>query len=306
MGARLRVAVVINPVSGVRGTLERARRKAELASDLLLADQAEPDVLITTHAGHARELAAGAAERGARIVVAWGGDGTVNEVACGVIGSAAALAVIPAGSGNGLARMLDVPSDPAGALRRCLHASDRLIDVGEIDGRLFVNIAGVGFDAHIAHAFAAIGRRRRGFLRYGAIVLRELWEYRAGPCSVTFDADAAGPSSGAGRPARPFLLSFANGRQWGNGAIVAPDACLDDGALDAVLVDDRGRLAVLRAMPRLFRGTIARAPGVRITRIRAAAVSGPGPLLYHADGEPFVGGASLRVAVRPGALRVRA
>jgi YegS/Rv2252/BmrU family lipid kinase len=305
VAARLRVAVVINPVSGVRATLERARRKAELASDLLLAAQADPDVLITAHAGHARELAASAAARGARIVVAWGGDGTVNEVAAGVIGSAASLAVIPAGSGNGLARTLGMPADPARALRRCLDGADRLIDVGEIDGRLFVNVAGIGFDAHIAAAFAALGQGRRGFLRYASIVLRELWAYQGPACTLALEP-VAGERPTTAHPARPFLLSFANGRQWGNGAIVAPDARLDDGALDAVVVEDRGRLAVLRAIPRLFRGTIARAPGVTITRMTAALVTGPGPFVYHADGEACVGGPTVRVSVRPGALRVRA
>ena len=146
----LRVAIVINPVAGVRGTLDRARRRAELAMDLLVAEQVDPEILITEHAGHAAELARGAVERGARIVVAWGGDGTVNEVATALVGTAAALAVIPAGSGNGLARMLGMPSDAVRAIGRILNGADRAIDLGEIDGHLFVNVAGVGFDAHIA------------------------------------------------------------------------------------------------------------------------------------------------------------
>ena len=112
-------------------------------------------------------------------MVAWGGDGTVNEVATALVGTAAALAIVPAGSGNGLARMLGMPADASRALGRILHGADRLIDVGDIDGRLFVNVAGVGFDAHIAGAFAAIGRARRGFLRYGLIVARELRQYTA-------------------------------------------------------------------------------------------------------------------------------
>jgi diacylglycerol kinase (ATP) len=105
---------------------------------------------------------------------------------------------------------------------------------------------------------------------------------------------------------RAFLLSFANGRQWGNGAIIAPSAELDDGALEAVIVEDLGRAAVLRSVPRLFAGTIAGAPGVSICRIESATVSADGPLLYHADGEPYVGGPSLRVSIRPRALRLRA
>lgn len=301
MAGQLRVAVVINPVAGVGGTLDRARHRAQLAMDLLVAADVEPDVLITERGGHAADLARGAVGRGARIVVAWGGDGTVNEVAAALAGSAASMAVIPAGSGNGLARMLDMPPDPTRALPRILNGSDRTIDVGEIDGRIFVNVAGVGFDAHIANAFAAIGRARRGFLRYSAIVIHELRHYECRTYSLTLD-------SAAGRPWRPraFLVTFANGRQWGNGAMIAPSAELDDGALEAVVVEDRGRRAVLGAIPRLFRGTIGGAPGVTIRQIRSATVSSDGPLVYHVDGEPYLGDASLHVRVRPRALRFRA
>jgi diacylglycerol kinase (ATP) len=162
VGARLRVTIVINPVAGVRGTLERARRRAEWAIDLLRSRGADPDVFISERRGHARELAAAAAATAAEVVAAWGGDGTVNEVASALAGSDVALAVIPAGSGNGLARMLGVPADPRRAIDHFLQAPERRIDVGEIDGRLFVNIAGVGFDAHVAAAFAALGRAPRG------------------------------------------------------------------------------------------------------------------------------------------------
>jgi len=299
---QLRVAIVINPVAGVGGTLERARRRAELAMTLLVAAQVEPDITITEGAGHAAELARGAVDRGARVVVAWGGDGTVNEVAASLVETPAALAVIPAGSGNGLARMLGMPANARRAIGRILNGADRLIDVGEIDGHLFVNVAGVGFDAQIARAFAAVGRARRGFLRYGAIVVSELRRYECGTYAVTLDPPGdTGPVS-----CRAFLLTFANGRQWGNGAIIAPGAELDDGVLDAVVVEDRGTAAVLRAIPRLFGGTIAAVPGVSTSRVRSAVVTGQGPLLYHADGEPHVGGSSLQVSIRPRTLRIRA
>jgi diacylglycerol kinase (ATP) len=270
--------------------------------DLLLAEQVDPEILITARAGHAADLTRGAVDRGAHVVVAWGGDGTVNEVATALVGTSTALAVIPAGSGNGLARMLGMPSDPIRAIGRILNGSERSIDVGDIDGHTFVNVAGVGFDAHIASAFAAIGRARRGFLRYGAIVIRQLRTYECRTYTVALDPldDCAATTH------RAFLLSFANGRQWGNRAIIAPTAELDDGALEAVVVEDLGRGAVLRSVPRLFAGTIAGAPGVSICRIQSAIVSGEGPLLYHADGEPHVGGSSLRVSIRPRALRLRA
>jgi diacylglycerol kinase (ATP) len=304
VAARLRVAIVINPVAGVRGTLARARKRAEWAMDLLLARDVEPEVLISERPGHARELAAAAVAGGARVVAAWGGDGTVNEVACALAGSGAALAVIPAGSGNGLARMLRVPPDPRAAIERFLRAEDRLIDVGEIDGRLFVNVAGVGFDAHIAAAFAAMGRARRGLLRYGAIVARELWRYDSRHYSLALSVQDGQPCTPEG--CRAFLLSFANGAQWGNGAIIAPAAALDDGLLDAVRVEVTGSAAVARALPHLFRGTIAGVRGVTIVKIRSATIQADAPLVYHVDGESRVGGARLEVGLRDRALRLRA
>ena len=295
----MRVSVVINPVAGVGGgSLNRARRRAEQAFDLLTAEGVAPEILITERHGHARELAHGAVERGSRLVIAWGGDGTVNEVAAGLAFTDAALGIIPAGSGNGLARMLAMPADPAVALPRLVHGRDHRIDVGEANSRLFVNVAGVGFDAHVAGCFARLGRSRRGFLKYAAIVLTELGRYRPEAYTLELDAEAAECDSA-------FLLSFANGRQWGNGALIAPQARLDDGLLDAVLVQTQSRATILRAVPSLFTGTIERVRGVTIRRVRAARVSADRPLAMHIDGETVECGETLTVRVHPLALRLR-
>ena len=265
--------------------------------------RSSPTILITARAGHAAELARGAVDRGAHIVVAWGGDGTVNEVATALVGTSAALAVIPAGSGNGLARMLGMPAGrhagdwPDPPRRRSRHRCRR-------------------------HRRAPLRQRRRRRLRRAhrrricrhrprATRVPSLRRHRRRPaCGATSAAPTPWRSilSTTARPTthRAFLLSFANGRQWGNGAIIAPSAELDDGALEAVVVEDRGRGAVLRSVPRLFTGTIAGAPGVSICRIQSAIVSGDGPLLYHADGEPHVGGPSLRVSIQAPGLRLRA
>jgi diacylglycerol kinase (ATP) len=295
----VRVTVIINPVAGVRGTLERARRRAERAHDVLSSAGVQPEILITERCGHARELARGAIDRGARIVVAWGGDGTVNEVASALAFGPAALGVIPAGSGNGLARMFRIPTDPDRGLLSMLNAADRRIDLGELNGRLFVNVAGVGFDAHVAAQFAALERSRRGFLRYAAIVTRELGRYEAGAYGVTLDGRVLKP-----KPA--FLVSFANGRQWGNGAVIAPAASTDDGLLDAVIVDARGLAATIGALPRLFAGTLHLLRGVEIVQVKTAEVQGHGHhLICHVDGEPVDSGPIARIRVHPGALRVR-
>ncbi len=294
----MRVAVVINPVAGVRGTLERARRRAERAATLLVRGGAEPDILITERGGHAHELARNAIERGARIVVAWGGDGTVNEVASALAFSPVALGVIPAGSGNGLARMFGLPSDPVAAISRLLHGSDRPIDLGQMNGRLFANVAGIGFDAHVAARFAALHRSRRGFLRYAAIVLGELGRYRSARYALTLDG-----ASPVDRTA--FLLTFANGRQWGNGAVIAPGARPDDGLLDVVVVSAKNGAQVFRSVPRLFLGSVDRARGVETTRVTSAHVTSDSPLMGHVDGEPCPVGNMVEVRVHPAGLRLR-
>ena len=111
------------------------------------------EVFVTERPGHARQLAAVAANRGARLVLAWGGDGTINEVACALAYHDVPLGIIPAGSGNGLARELGVALKPETAIAEALKAEPRRIDTGDLDGRLFVNIAGIGFDAHVAAQF---------------------------------------------------------------------------------------------------------------------------------------------------------
>src|SRR5262249_3182754 len=142
------VTVIINPISGGAGP-EAARRKAQLALSIVDAHGDRPEVLLTERVGHARDLAAGALQRGARVVLAWGGDGTINEIASALVFGEVPLGIIPAGSGNGLARELGVARQPEQAIADALAAESRLMDVGEIAGRYFVNIAGIGFDAHI-------------------------------------------------------------------------------------------------------------------------------------------------------------
>ncbi len=133
-------------------------------------------MFVTEAVGHARELATAAVRRGARLVIAWGGDGTINEVASALAFGEVPLGIVPAGSGNGLARELGVDLQPRACDRRRARApTPRAIDVGEIEGRLFVNIAGIGFDAYVASRFSLA--RRRGFLGYVGITARALATY---------------------------------------------------------------------------------------------------------------------------------
>jgi diacylglycerol kinase (ATP) len=285
--------IIINPISGGAGP-RAARARAQRALAVVDAYGDPVEVLLTEGVGHARELAKSAVRRGARLVLAWGGDGTINEIASALAFAEVPLGIIPGGSGNGLARELGVHSDPERAIADALQAVPRPMDMGEIDGRLFANIAGIGFDAHVAAGFASA--RRRGFIGYAGIAARALTSYVPLRYRIT--------SGGVQTEARAILVTIANSAQFGNGARIAPGARVDDGELDLVVVAERSRIATLCQLPRLFNGTADRIRGCTIRRVREVTIESDQPMIYHVDGEPVAGGTRLRAQVHPHALRV--
>lgn len=291
-----KVVVIINPISGAGRRRDVARLRAEQAAAIVEQRRLDAEIYVTERPGHARELARAARGRGVTLFVAWGGDGTVNEVGSALVESPAALAIVPSGSGNGLARELGIPLDPKVAFQTVLEGHSRLIDAGELDGHLFFNVAGLGLDALVAHRFAEGGLARRGFARYLEIAAREVAAFV--PLEYGIRAD------GHDLIVRPLLIAIANGRQYGNGALIAPGAELDDGKLDIVVVDYMPVWRVLIHAPRLFSGTVARVPGVSTTRVSTVAVSAEATIVYHVDGEPHVGGHLVKACVHPRALRV--
>ena len=285
--------IIINPISG--GVSPRgARARAQLALAVVDAHGDPAEVLMTEAVGHARALAKSAVRRGARLVMAWGGDGTISEVASALAFEEIPLGIIPAGSGNGLARELGVSMRPERAIADALQAVPQPMDLGELDGHLFANIAGIGFDAHIASRFATA--TRRGFIGYAGITARALTGYVPQRYRVT--------TGGVETAHHAILVTIANSAQFGNNARIAPGARVDDGELDLVVMEERSRFGTLCRLPRLFNGTVAGVPGCTIRRIREATIEADAPMIYHVDGEPGQGGTSLRARVHPGALMV--
>ena len=217
--------IIINPVAGARRrlTADVAVRRAQAA---LRRCSVDGEVCVTEQRGNARALARSMIAGGARTVVAWGGDGTINEVAAEVAAAGATLGVVPGGSGNGFARGLGLERRAEAALRTAISGSVRVIDTGSIDGRLFVNVAGIGFDAHMAAAFNRLSRR--GAPAYFRAGVRELRSYRAATYTVRT------PDETFTMPA--FLVAVANCREYGNGALIAPGARPDDGLLELVCI----------------------------------------------------------------------
>ena len=275
-----------------------ARARAGQAAELLATRGADPsNVFITERPGHARDLALAATARGISTIVAWGGDGTMNEIGSAIAFTDTVLALVPSGSGNGLARELGIPFDAPSALDLAFSGRERMIDAGQIEERFFFNVAGVGLDARVAHRFAADGLEKRGFSRYMAITMRELASYQPDRLAISSGVSTVETSS--------LLVAIANGRQYGNGAVIAPHARLDDGLLDLVVVAGRSLVRACLELPFVFMGAIDRLAGVRIERTDSVRIASSHPLVYHLDGEPIAGVLTISARARPQALKVK-
>ncbi|HEX6465517.1 MAG TPA: diacylglycerol kinase family protein [Vicinamibacterales bacterium] len=292
------VFAIVNPLSGAGANPDAAAQRTALLMRHFVEAGITGGVHLTERRGHATELAAGAIAQGARVVLAWGGDGTINEIASAVAGTPASLAIVPAGSGNGFARDLAIPLDPPSAIDVAIRGRDRAIDAGEIDGRLFFNIAGIGVDAEIAEQFNTRGRLgRRGLGGYVRIGLRECFRYRARHYRVTLDGELIATDA--------LVIAFANGREYGNRIRLAPQARMDDGKLEAIIADDRPPVSRLLAVRHLAVGTADRAPRVTRRSVTSAVVETDGEILYHVDGEIGRARDRVEVRIRPRALKVR-
>lgn len=300
----MRALVVINPIAG-KGRTKTIGACVDLAKSILSAHDYDADVRITTGPADASRFSREGAEAGVDLVVAWGGDGTVNGAASGVAETGIAFAIVPGGSGNGLARDLSIPFNPAAALEIAATGSVRPIDAGDLHGSLFFNVAGIGFDARIATRLAMPGARR-GLLGYIVATLGELRSYEPGAYSILNAYDSDGRAHMADIVDHPALfIALANSRQYGSGAQIAPAALLDDGMIEIVVVEPQSGLSILRQVPAFFRGTLRDGPGILMRSAASMEVSSSHPIAFHVDGEPRVGPNSIALKTRRGALRVK-
>jgi len=287
---RARAIVNLRAGTAARRALAALERRGAAWKDL--------EVVLTERPAHARELARDAAERGFECVLSVGGDGTANEAAWGLLGTETALGVLPSGSGNGLARTLRLSLDPSRALATLAQSVVKLMDVGYVNQRPFLNVAGTGFDAAVGLAFQERARNgaRRGVLGYIRAGLTQVFSYRTTP--LAFEG-ATEPL-----PTDALLVTFANGPQFGGAAVIAPGARLNDGLLDVVLIEDEPRLKLLLQAPRLFVGGLSSLAAYRRVAVTSLIVEAATPLLHHCDGEPEPPVARLAVRLAPRALRV--
>ncbi|TDN40196.1 YegS/Rv2252/BmrU family lipid kinase [Hymenobacter sp. UV11] len=249
----------------------------------------------TERPGHATELARAAAQAGCRIVVAVGGDGTVNEVGQGLLGqTGTALGIVPRGSGNGLARHLRVPLGLSAALRRLRQPTFSRMDVGTINGRPFFCTAGLGFDAHVSQHFAQAGSR--GLSTYLRVTIREYGNFRPVPIEVELNGQTLVTNC--------YVLAFANASQYGNNAYIAPQANLQDGLLDMCLINALPPLRAVQVVLGMALGTLPRTGGAAYRHTQHATVRAAAPLGYHADGDYLGHATDFELGLLPLALEV--
>lgn len=290
----MRAKFVLNPVAGMRrapGKIVSLLRR-ELRDSLW-----DFDIILTERRGHGYYLAKDAVKQGYELVVAIGGDGTVKEVASGLVHTGVALGIIPTGSGNGLARDLRIPLNLKGACRALLRGSRREVDTGVINGKYFFSTAGLGFDARIGLLYNQRGkRRRRGVLPYFYIGVKEYFLYQPELLQMRIDRDNIRVS--------PLLITIANCRQYGGGAQIAPRAKIDDGLLDLCILRNLSLLQALIKLPKLFTGKIDSIPQMDYYQIAQTEIirEKPGPI--HMDGDPFIEAPQLKVSILPRSLVV--
>lgn len=282
---------IVNPISG------NHRMDFGALKDQILAHFEDAKVYLTERPGHATELAQEAAANGVETVVAVGGDGTVNEIACGLLHTQTALGIIPAGSGNGFAREIGMMGSLTQAFEKLKHAVTQSCDVGFANGELFLNVAGVGIEAVVAWKFMEQAKDgKRGMVPYFKLAAQTFFKYKPPVIRVILN--------GKTHRWAPLTLVFANNRQYGSNFIIAPKAGFADGKLDMVIVNDLPKYKVIAALPFFFAGQVPPFGLTATAQIRSAVVEADQEILYHIDGEPRKTARHLEITMDLRALRI--
>ena len=288
------IAFIINPISGGTETQNAKRKLPKVIMQSLDMEQWLPNIVFTEYAGHATELARQYARMGFDAVVAVGGDGTVNEVACGLRDTKTALGIIPMGSGNGFARHLNIPMRPQKALEMINHSEPISVDYGLANGKVFVSTCGTGFDAVVADHFA--GSSKRGFSTYLQSVIKDIFAYTPQTYHLVGD--------GLDVTHKAFLITFANANQWGNDAMIAPKASLQDGKMDIMLMSEHALLGSASLALRLFAGSIDDSHFMDTIRAKEVTLEREEVAPFHIDGDPVEMEKDIHIRIVPDGLKV--
>ena len=290
MNVKRKIVFVYNPISGNRKLIP----VLPIIERFINSDLYDFSIITTQHKGHATGIAREYAAKNYDAVIAVGGDGTVNEVGQGLIGTDTALGIIPCGSGNGLARHLGIPMDPFKAVKWLDKSIFTDIDYGIINGNPFFCTCGVGFDAKVSDTFSKA--RTRGVLTYMESVLKEIAGYKDKMYKLSFDNSS--------ETFECFIVTCANADQWGNNAFIAPTASLQDGLMDVVVIHPFTPLDAPLLAFQLFNRQLDRNEKVTIRKCRRLTITRDDEGPAHFDGDPIYLGKEINIEMVPHGLKV--
>ena len=284
------ILFIVNPISGIGKQKNLEERIASTIDDSAFQYQ----VVFTQVAGDATEMTKKALEAGTDVIVAVGGDGTVNEIGQVLVGTSCLLGIIPTGSGNGLARHLKIPFKFENAIRVINRLKIRKIDTATLNDKVFLSIAGTGYDAFVAKKFAKAPKR--GFFTYFRIVSNEYPLYRPKKYILTVDEKVI--------TRRALLVTFANSNQFGNNISIDPGAKIDDGYIDLCIVRRIPLLLLPVYLPMLFTKTFYKSHYIEIIRAKKVIVQRKKGRSIHVDGDPLKMGKTFEVKINPLSLNI--
>lgn len=285
-----KMVFIMNPISG---TSSKAGIP-EIIANTLDTNAFDYEIRQTEYAGHAFELATEAKNAGVDIVVAVGGDGTVNEVARAIVHSQTALGIVPCGSGNGLARHLILPMQIKKAIEMINQCEIHDLDYGIINGHPFFCTCGMGFDAFVSMKFAEAGKR--GPMTYAENILKEGMKYEP----ETYDIiDENGTTQ-----YKAFLISCANASQYGNNAYIAPQASMSDGLMDVIIMEPFDILEAPQISIEMFNKTLDKNSKIKTFRTKKLHIHRSKPGVIHYDGDPVMTGEDIDVEIKEKGIKI--
>lgn len=286
-----KIAFIINPISG---TSKKKDLPNQINSIMNLDEWEKPEIIFTEHAGHGIEVAKKFAAENYDVVVACGGDGTVNEIATGLIGSQTALSIVPYGSGNGLARHWGFSLKPKKAIEQINAGTSHPMDYGMVNDRTFFCTCGTGFDAHISHVYANSGHR--GFITYLKYIISEYFTYK--PYEYQLEVN------GETYVQKAFVVTFANACQYGNDGFIAPHASTQDGLMDICLLDSFPMSSMPKLAWQLLKKKLDKSKYTHYFRSPEAVLKRSYEGEFHVDGEAIELGKEITVKIISNQLHI--
>lgn len=287
-----RILFIINPISGVRNSSKETIEN--IIEESLDTARFSWECIYSKSADHVEELSREAAQQSVDIIAAVGGDGTANRTIKGLIGSNSIFALIPSGSGNGLARHLNISLELHKSISLINDLNTRLIDTVSLNDNMFASIAGVGFDALVAKKFSK--SEKRGFFSYFHIALRAYPTYRPRKYRMQID--------GVPVTRKALFVSFANSNQFGYNTIIAPDAEIDDGFVDVCIVKKVPFIEAPYILGLLWRNKLDNSGYLEIIKAKEVMIKRNKNKVVNLDGEPIKAGKNLHIKVNPSTLRI--